>query len=910
MKKLFLFAVAICCIALNGMAEIAVGDILRYEYSGNNLFYKVTNATEGSRAVTLIPESSDGSYSAGNAPTGAVVIPDEIEADGVRFTVTAIADFALRRTGITSLQYPTTVTKTGTYICQNCYALNTVVLGSNITTISSGSFMGCPINNIDLATSNVVTIEAWSLSGLALETVTLPKTLKTIGRDTRIFSGCKSIAIDNENPYLKLINGLLYTADAKLLVGIPGKSTETFTVDARCQYILYRAQYETQCTLIMPQTTAMPIVSEMGSTTPMTNETDIFGSGNHIVPCGLKADYQAMKAWQSPSLIMNEQLFQTLTLQTDDEKGTVAKAAPVNCNQVSISATPKTGYKWYRWSDGNRENPRLYTVEEDVTLTAEWMTTDQFFVDAKPNNAEYGSVTGSGVYDNGAEATLTATPEEGYSFQKWSDGNTDNPRTISVTEDVALKAQFTIDEKVMITVAASPAYRGTVSGDGVYAKGKTVTLTATPNKGYTFERWNDGNTENPRTITADEDDEFTAFFGYKPAVKDDTIRYTHAGNTLYYKVHNTTTAWVVPQHNVAPYYDALNQPTGELVVPDVVTDSAGTEFKVSLIFSHAFDGCNALTSITVGANVTSLDEYSFANCAALKKVVLNDKITYLTNLLFKNTPIESINMDHITSIPTNTFSGHMAKIDTVAIPAGLTTVGFTYIFDGCRAITLDPANTNFALVNGILYNADTTMIMGIPSLAEDTLVVDEKCHKMFANLLYTQKVSLKMPKSGIVNIYASSAKDAVPYTFAQSRDASATGQFIALCEHQAAYEAADAWKGLFSAFVYGEYYTLTLGEAENGSAEAVRKIGECETYTLTATPASGYKFSRWSDENTENPREVVLTEDATLTAVFEVDAPSDITNVNNSDATIKRIVDGQLLILREGKIYNALGAEL
>lgn len=908
MKKLFLFAVAICC-TLSMMAEITEGDTLRYEHMGNNLFYQVTNIAEGHRAVKIIQESSTG-YSSANMPKGALVIPDTVEAEGLRFAVKDFEMRALAGTSITSIQFPNTVDHTGDYICQRCYSLKKVVLSPSIITISQGSFMNSVLTDINLATSNVQTIGSAAFSnGIQMEPVTLPKTLKMIDSDTRLFFQCSSIAVDAENPYFKVIDGLLYKADTTMLVGVPRHSTETYTVQSKCTTLLYRALYESKSNLIFPQTEAVTIVQTTNSSTPFSFN-DNFGSGTIYVSCGLSADYKAMKAWQNPSLNMSEKLMQTLTLQTDEEKGSVAQSAPANCNQITISATPKAGYKWYRWSDGNYDNPRVYTVEEDVTLSAEWITEGQFVIVATPNDAEYGSVTGSGVYDNGAEATLTATANTGYSFQKWSDGNTENPRTITVTEDVTLKAQFTIDVKVQITVAATPAYRGTVSGEGVYAKGKSVTLTATPNKGYIFERWNDDNTENPRTITADEDDEFTAFFGYKPAVKDDTIRYTHAGNTLYYKVFNATTAWVVPQHNVAPYYDALNQPTGELVVPDVVTDSAGTEFKVTIISSHAFDGCNALTSITMGANVTSLDEYSFANCATLKKVVLNDKITYLTNQLLLNTPIESINLDHITSIPTNTFSGHMAKIDTVAIPAGLTTVGFTYIFDGCRAITLHPANTNFALVNGILYNADTTMIMGIPSLAEDTLVVDEKCHKMFANLLYTQKVSLKMPKSGIVNIYASSAKDAVPYTFAQSRGASATGQFIALCEHQAAYEAADAWKGLFSAFVYGEYYTLTLGEAENGSAEAVRKTGECETYTLTATPASGYKFSRWSDESIENPREVVLTEDATLTAVFEVDTPSDITNVNNSDATIKRIVNGQLLILRDGKTYNALGAEL
>ena len=44
---------------------------------------------------------------------------------------------------------------------------------------------------------------------------------------------------------------------------------------------------------------------------------------------------------------------------------------------------------------------------------------------------------------------------------------------------------------------------GSVSGMGTYAKGETVTLTATANEGYRFVTWGDEVTENPRTVTAE-----------------------------------------------------------------------------------------------------------------------------------------------------------------------------------------------------------------------------------------------------------------------------------------------------------------------------------------------------------------------------------------------------------------------
>ena len=38
---------------------------------------------------------------------------------------------------------------------------------------------------------------------------------------------------------------------------------------------------------------------------------------------------------------------------------------------------------------------------------------------------------------------MTATANEGYSFLTWSDGNTENPRTVTVTSDTAFMAIFT-----------------------------------------------------------------------------------------------------------------------------------------------------------------------------------------------------------------------------------------------------------------------------------------------------------------------------------------------------------------------------------------------------------------------------------------------------------------------------------
>ena len=56
--------------------------------------------------------------------------------------------------------------------------------------------------------------------------------------------------------------------------------------------------------------------------------------------------------------------------------------------------------------------------------------------------AENGTVIGSGQYEHGREVTISATPNEGYEFVQWSDGDTCAIRKIVVIEDIELIAEF------------------------------------------------------------------------------------------------------------------------------------------------------------------------------------------------------------------------------------------------------------------------------------------------------------------------------------------------------------------------------------------------------------------------------------------------------------------------------------
>ena len=168
-----------------------------------------------------------------------------------------------------------------------------------------------------------------------------------------------------------------------------------------------------------------------------------------------------------------------------------------------------------------------YTASDWNTYFATRISEDlSFELSVSANDETYGRVE---VETQSCEvAIITATPNEGYEFTRWSDGNTENPRTVTITSDTAFMAIFT--EAVStptITVTVNDATMGSAS---YTLDGNTAVLTATANEGYEFTAWNDGNTENPRTVTITSDTAFMAIF--TEAVSTPTITLTVNDETM------------------------------------------------------------------------------------------------------------------------------------------------------------------------------------------------------------------------------------------------------------------------------------------------------------------------------------------------------------------------------------------
>ena len=154
--------------------------------------------------------------------------------------------------------------------------------------------------------------------------------------------------------------------------------------------------------------------------------------------------------------------------------------------------------------------------DEDTTVS----------VNATVANSSEGTVDfKSGDYAVGSSVTFTATPKTGYVFSSWTNTSTNqtyttNPLSITVNENTNLVANFEkVVYNIMFTISGEGSVQKEVVGGGEFTHESQVKLTATPSENYSFFYWNNdpGDTENPKTITLEGDQNIPTKFDYQVA---------------------------------------------------------------------------------------------------------------------------------------------------------------------------------------------------------------------------------------------------------------------------------------------------------------------------------------------------------------------------------------------------------
>ena len=163
---------------------------------------------------------------------------------------------------------------------------------------------------------------------------------------------------------------------------------------------------------------------------------------------------------------------------------------------VTVVATPNPGYMFVNWTEGgavvSTEATYDFTASGNRSLVAHFVRVSNISVSVSPTGG--GLASGGGIFTDGTNVTVTASPYPGYAFAYWTDG----PIFVSAlasyrftaSGDRTLVATFVPAWTVM--TISSPLSAGVTSGDGFYADGTLATVTASANPGYVFANWTDG----------------------------------------------------------------------------------------------------------------------------------------------------------------------------------------------------------------------------------------------------------------------------------------------------------------------------------------------------------------------------------------------------------------------------------
>jgi hypothetical protein len=193
---------------------------------------------------------------------------------------------------------------------------------------------------------------------------------------------------------------------------------------------------------------------------------------------------------------------------------------------VSVIATPNAGYVFTNWTEGglvvSSNATFTFAAASDRDLVANFTLGTSYTITTASAPVAGGSTTGGASYASGASVTVTATPNAGYNFVNWTQNGTEVSTTASYTFNATanrdLVANFAVIGGVTRTIStvASPLLGGTTSGGGVVADGSSVTVVATANPGYKFDKWKQNgttvSTTASYTFTATADVTLTATF--------------------------------------------------------------------------------------------------------------------------------------------------------------------------------------------------------------------------------------------------------------------------------------------------------------------------------------------------------------------------------------------------------------
>ena len=294
--------------------------------------------------------------------------------------------------------------------------------------------------------NSVIRIGGYAFRGCSsLTSVTILNSVISIGEYA--FSGCSGLPV---------IDNLRY-ADTYLVEAVD-RTRSTYTIKDGTRWIGDDAFSGCSSLRIIKVESPIPAKFPTGDITPWWHVFPDYENLLFYVPCGsIDAYIQAWGReyhgyywgtgdWSNDQLVrehfLNYPLEYSVICSPNNPNFGETEYPLTICDDTILTATPKFQCHFVRWSDGNTDNPRRFELTQDTTFEAIFAKNPviTYTYDSNLGYVDGPTTTPTGMAED--DIIFTAQPARGCNFIKWGDGNTDNPRTYHLSQDVTMEAIF------------------------------------------------------------------------------------------------------------------------------------------------------------------------------------------------------------------------------------------------------------------------------------------------------------------------------------------------------------------------------------------------------------------------------------------------------------------------------------
>ena len=319
------------------------------------------------------------------------------------------------------------VTTIGKFAFTSCTGLQKVTIGNSVTAIGGGAFEGCSGLTTVTIGNSVTTIGGRAFTSCSgLTEVTIPNSVTTIGE--RAFYSCTSLTeVSIPNSVTNIGSSAFEDCTELTEVSIPNSVTN-----------IGSSAFE-DCTELKTVTIGNSVTTIKSFTFSWCTQMESVTIGEKVESI---EDFAFSHCDNLTAVISKAMTPPQIWAMTFDDYA-MTLYVPAGCKPKYAEAK-----YWNNFTDIRETGVTLHTVTANAT------------------DETMGYVMGAGEYPQGSTATLVAVPFGQNYFVRWNDGNTDNPRTITVTGDMTFTAEF---------APAGSAVETLENGErGIYATGRTL----------------------------------------------------------------------------------------------------------------------------------------------------------------------------------------------------------------------------------------------------------------------------------------------------------------------------------------------------------------------------------------------------------------------------------------------------